>query len=149
MNGYLSWEVLYEPGELQAAGKRDGRVIAEKTVVTAGQPYQIALFPDRLEAQADGSDTVPVRVAVLDKQGYVVPAADHEIRFEVAGAGRLLGVGNGNPSSHEPDKSVLRRAFNGWCLALIQTAAIAGDIQIRAVSPGLASAEVVLRSVSE
>lgn len=148
-NGYLSWEVLYEPGELQAAGKRGGHVIAEKTVVTAGQPYQIALFPDRLEAQADGSDTIPVRVAVLDKQGYVVPAADHEIRFEVTGAGALLGVGNGNPSSHEPDKSVLRRAFNGWCLALIQTSAAAGAIQVRAVAPGLASAEVVLQSVSE
>ncbi|MEK3672748.1 beta-galactosidase GalA [Paenibacillus sp. FSL R10-2771] len=147
--GYLSWEVIYEPGELKATGKRGGLAIAEKAVVTAGQPYQIALFPDRLEGRADGCDTIPVRVAVLDKQGYVVPAADNEIRFEVSGAGGLLGVGNGNPSSHEPDKSPLRRAFNGWCLALIQASAEAGSIQVRAVSTGLASAEVVLQVTAE
>jgi beta-galactosidase len=107
------------------------------------------LYPDRLEAKADGSDTVPVRVAILDEQGHIVPVADNEIRFEVTGPGVLLGVGNGNPSSHEPDKSTLRRAFNGWCLALIQTSSEAGPIKIRAVSAGLAAAEVVLQAAPE
>ncbi|MEK4064199.1 MULTISPECIES: beta-galactosidase GalA [Paenibacillus] len=144
--GYLSWEVVYEPGELKAVGKRGGHVIAEKAVVTAGQPYQICLYPDRLEGQADGLDTIPVRVAILDEQGHIVPAADNEIRFEVTGAGSLLGVGNGNPSSHEPDKSAIRRAFNGWCLALIQTSPAAGSIKVKAVSMGLAAAEVVLEA---
>lgn len=146
--GYISWEVAYEPGELKATGKSGGRPVAEKAVVTAGQPHRIALFPDRLEARADGCDTIPVRVAVLDRQGHVVPAADNEILFEVSGAGALLGVGNGNPSSHEPDKAPQRRAFNGWCLALVQSSAQAGSISVRAVSAGLEAAEIVLRTAS-
>ncbi|OKP77931.1 glycoside hydrolase family 2 [Paenibacillus sp. P3E] len=146
--GYLSWEVIYEPGELKALGTRDGRIVAEKAVVTAGQPHQICLYPDRTEVEADGSDTIPVRVAVVDEQGHIVPTADPEIRFEVEGAGILLGVGNGNPSSHEPDKAPVRRAFNGWCLALIQSTAEAGPITVRAVSTGLAPAEVVLHALT-
>ncbi|WP_246188190.1 beta-galactosidase GalA [Paenibacillus tengchongensis] len=144
--GYLSWEVNYEPGELKAVGKHGKLTVAEKAVVTAGQPYRIALFPDRQEGRADGSDTIPVRVAVLDRQGHIVPTADNEIRFEVTGAGKLLGVGNGNPSSHEADKSTLRRAFNGWCLALIQTSSEEGAIQLKAVSAGLAGAETVIQA---
>lgn len=143
---YLSWEVIYEPGELKAIGKNGGRTAAEKSAVTTGQPYRIALYPARQNGQADGSDTIPVRVAVLDEQGNVVPTADNEIRFEVEGAGHLLGVGNGNPSSHEPDKAAMRRAFNGWCLALIQTYPDPGQITVRAVSQGLATGEVVLHT---
>ncbi len=146
--GYLSWEVIYEPGELKAVGKRDSQTVAEKAVVTASQPHQIRLYPDRLTGDADGSDTIPVRVAVVDERGYIVPTADHEIRFEVEGSGILLGVGNGNPSSHEPDKASVRRAFNGWCLALIQTSAEAGHITVRAVATGLAPAEVVLQGLT-
>lgn len=148
MNGYLTWKVVYEPGKLEAVGKRGGLEAARKSVVTAGQPHQIQLIPDRHEARADGTDTVPVRVAVLDKDGNIVPTADNEIRFEVSGSGSLLGVGNGNPSSHEPDKSSLRRAFNGWCLALVQASSHAGSIKLRAVSEGLAAAELILQAVS-
>ncbi|WNS46432.1 beta-galactosidase GalA [Paenibacillus sp. MMS20-IR301] len=148
-NGYLSWRVIYEPGELRATGITGGSPVAEKAVATAGQPYRIALFPDRLEGKGDGCDTIPVRVAILDRRGYIVPMADNEITFEVTGAGTLLGLGNGNPSSHEPDKGTVRRAFNGWCLALVQTSAGAGSIQLRAVSAGLAAAEIVLQAVPE
>lgn len=143
--GYLSWEVIYEPGELKAVGKNGGHAAAEKAVVTAGEPYRIALYPDRLEGQADGSDTIPVRVAIVDQQGNVVPTADNEIRFEVTGAGTLLGVGNGNPSSHEADKGPLRRTFNGWCLALIQASSDPGLIKLKAVSVGLSPDEVTIQ----
>ncbi|MBT2289665.1 DUF4982 domain-containing protein [Paenibacillus albidus] len=142
---HLSWDVGYEPGELIAVGKIGGKPVTRKVAVTAGQAAGIRLYPDRSRAVADGADTVPVRVAVVDGQGNIVPTADNEIRFEVEGAGILLGVGNGNPSSHEPDKATVRRAFNGWCLALVQASAEAGPVTVRAVSTGLASAEVVLQ----
>ncbi|MDF9842628.1 MULTISPECIES: beta-galactosidase GalA [unclassified Paenibacillus] len=147
-NGYLTWKVIYEPGQLEAVGKQGGQGVVRKSVVTAGQPHQIQLIPDRHKARADGTDTIPVRVAVLDKDGNIVPTADNEIRFEVSGAGSLLGIGNGNPSSHEPDKSSRRCAFNGWCLALVQTSSRGGAITLSAVSDGLAAAELNLQAVS-
>ena len=54
---------------------------------------------------ADHADLAVVNVAVVDGQGRVVPVADNKITFTVKGPGKLIGVGNGDPSSHEPDKA--------------------------------------------
>jgi beta-galactosidase len=42
-------------------------------------------------------------VAVTDAQGRVVPVAANPVHFELSGPGKILGVGNGDPSCHEPD----------------------------------------------
>ncbi|HEX7576887.1 MAG TPA: hypothetical protein VF430_02490, partial [Verrucomicrobiae bacterium] len=36
-------------------------------------------------------------------QGRVVPVAQNKVHFSVEGAGNIIGVGNGDPSCHEPD----------------------------------------------
>ncbi|MBK8346089.1 MAG: hypothetical protein IPL08_00095 [Saprospiraceae bacterium] len=42
----------------------------------------------------------------------------------IGGAGKIIGVGNGDPSSHEPDKCAdgawQRRLFNGHCQVIVQ-----------------------------
>ncbi|NOV01055.1 glycoside hydrolase family 2 TIM barrel-domain containing protein [Paenibacillus planticolens] len=60
--------------------------------------------------------------------------------------GSLLGVGNGNPSSHEPDKANRRRAFNGYCLLLVQTTSVSGEIVITGTAAGLQAAKFSLKS---
>jgi beta-galactosidase len=42
-------------------------------------------------------------VAVTDAQGRIVPIADNLVSFEISGGGKIIGVGNGDPSSHEAD----------------------------------------------
>jgi beta-galactosidase len=59
---------------------------------------------DRSELLADGSDVAVARVSALDVEGREVPTADAKVTFRVSGPGRVLGVGNGDPSSHEPDR---------------------------------------------
>ena len=49
----------------------------------------------------------------------------------------MIGVGNGDPTSLEPDKADVRRAFNGLCMAIVQAERRAGEIVVRASSPGL------------
>jgi len=49
----------------------------------------------------------------------IVPTADNVITFEVKGEDELIGVDNGNPTSHKDFKSNHRRAFNGLCLAIV------------------------------
>jgi beta-galactosidase len=71
--------------------------------------------------------------------------ADNLVTFGVTGNGKLIGVGNGDPSSHEPDKAHQRHAFNGLCVAIIQAQKTAGEIKVRATSPGLASAATVIQ----
>lgn len=142
--GHLEWKVPYEPGELVATAYKEGVQSAVKKVQTVDAPYIIHMEPDRTEIQADGTDVALVKVSIRDEQGRVVPIADNEVVFAVEGAGTILGVGNGNPSSHEPDKANRRRVFNGYCLMLIQASAMAGEIVVTGTSVGLQSAKLSL-----
>jgi beta-galactosidase len=54
-------------------------------------------------------------------QGRLVPTAGNEISFDIQGEGTLIGLDNGNPVSHEDFKSTRRKAFNGLCLASVQS----------------------------
>jgi beta-galactosidase len=76
-----------------------------------------------------------------------VATADNPLAFQVSGSGKLLGLGNGDPSCHEMDKSNNRRAFNGLCMAIVQTSKSADEIRVEATSPGLQSATVSLTSL--
>jgi beta-galactosidase len=99
----LKWKVKYAPGVLSAKGYKNGRLVAETKVETTGAPAAVQLTPDRSTINADGEDVSVFTVAVTDAQGRVVPVADNLIHFEFSGPGKILGVGNGDPTCHEPD----------------------------------------------
>lgn len=102
-NSHLEWMVPYAPGTLMARGYENGRLVAEEKIETTGAPAAITLTPDRTRINPDGEDLSIVTVAVTDAQGHIVPTADNLVHFEISGAGKIIGVGNGDPSSHEPD----------------------------------------------
>jgi beta-galactosidase len=103
-NSKLSWQVKYEPGTLSAKGfDAAGNVIAETKEETTGTATQIQLTPDRKTINADGEDVAAFTVSALDAQGRAVPVAQNKINFSLEGAGKIIGVGNGDPSCHEPD----------------------------------------------
>lgn len=145
-NGHLVWKVRYVPGELVAKAYRAGHLAATKVVATTNPPTRIHLEPDRDTMAVDGRDVAIVRVSIRDDQGRVVPIADNEVAFTVEGPGKIIGVGNGDPSSHEPDKSTRRRAFNGYCLAIVQAGDEPGKITLKATSPGLLPAAIILEA---
>jgi beta-galactosidase len=99
----LKWKVKYAPGTLSAKGYKNGQLVAETKVETTGAPAAVQLTPDRSAINADGEDVSVFTVAVTDAQGRVVPVAENMIHFELSGPGKILGVGNGDPSCHEPD----------------------------------------------
>ncbi len=115
----LKWKVPYAPGVLSARGFEGGRVVAETKVETTGVPAVVQLKPDRIAIDASGEDVAVVTVAIADAQGRVMPVAGNEVSFELEGPGRILGVGNGDPSCHEPDTFVAVAPFrtvpvDGW-----------------------------------
>jgi beta-galactosidase len=85
-----------------------------------------------------------IRVAIKDAGGRVVPVADNLVKFTVEGPGRIIGIGNGNPTSHEPDKASQRLTFNGYCLVLVQANKETGVISLKAASDMLKGADVIL-----
>jgi beta-galactosidase len=106
-NSKLSWQVKYAPGTLSAKGfDVVGNIIAETKVETTGDATQIQLIPDRKTINADGEDVAVFTVSALDAQGRMVPVAQDKVNFSIEGAGKIIGVGNGDPSCLEPDTFV-------------------------------------------
>ncbi len=115
----LKWKVKYAPGTLAARAFRGGAVVAETRVETTGVPAAIRLTPDRAGLRADGEDVAAVTVSVVDAEGRVVPTANVPVAFTLGGPGRIIGVGNGDPASREPDVFVgapaaRARAIDRW-----------------------------------
>ena len=146
-NGHVHWSVPYAPGTLEARGLRGGQIIATDTVQTTGVPAALKLTTDRTRLSADGEDVTMVEVDVVDAQGRIVPTAGNLVTFTLTGAGNIAGVGNGDPSSHEPDQGNSRSAFGGKCLVIIGADGTPGTIHLKAAAPGLQSASLALRSV--
>ena len=99
----LKWKVPYAAGTLSANGYSAGKRVAETKVETSGAAIAVQLAPDRPTINADGEDLSMVTVSVTDAQGRMVPLAGNRVSFELEGPGRIIGVGNGDPSCHEPD----------------------------------------------
>jgi beta-galactosidase len=145
---HLTWDMPFEPGTLKAVGVKNGEVVTTVELATTGIPAAIALSADRSSISADRRDVTHVTVKIQDEQGRVVPVAMNEIVFTVEGEGKLIGVDNGDPSSHEDFKANRRRAFNGLCMAIVQSTASAGSIRITTSSPGLTSASLTINTVT-
>jgi beta-galactosidase len=150
-NSHLQWMVKYAPGTLLARGYKGGRQIAQDQVETTGAPAAIQLAPDRAAIRADGEDAGVIAVSIVDSKGRVVPVAGNLVHFELAGPGAIIGVGNGDPASHEPDVFLAaadkpgspdwqRRVFNGLAQVIVQSGKVPGKIQLTARSEGLAPA---------
>jgi beta-galactosidase len=147
-NSHLEWKnVIYTPGTLEAYGYRVGQVVATRRVETTGAPYSLTLKANRAVLTAGQRDVAVIDVDVVDDNGRVVPTADSLITFQVEGHGRIIGVGNGNPSSHEADHASQRRAFKGLCQVILQPGDDPGLITLTAASPGLLRKEIVIKSL--
>ena len=120
-NSHVAWKVPYVAGAIEARGFKAGQTDLVDRRETTGAPAKIVLMPDRARISADGEDLSVVVAHIVDSQGRVVPTAADEVTFTVGGPGRVIGVGNGDPSSHEPDRASKRKAFNGLCMALVQS----------------------------
>lgn len=102
-NDHLEWKVSYQPGELKAVGYTGGKASMETIVATTGPAAQLALDAHVNELAAGSPDVAVINVSVRDNEGRVMPLADNLLHFSISGPGKIIGVGNGNPSSHEPD----------------------------------------------
>ena len=105
-------------------------------------PAKIRLIADRAGIKASGNDLSFVTVQILDAYGNIVPDADNLVEFDIAGSGFIAGVDNGSQTSMESFKANRRKAFNGLCLAIVQSNNKAGNIILKARSKGLQSASI-------
>jgi beta-galactosidase len=138
-NRHLEWRVPYAPGRLEAIGYTRGARVVRDVRETSGPAHSVELTADRRIARS--GEVVILNAAVLDARGRPVPTADNLLRFSASG-GEIIGVGNGNPNSLEPDVASERRAFNGLAQAILRGGASSGPVTASVASAGLSGSQV-------
>ncbi len=145
-DGHVAWVVKYEAGSIEARGYKGDKVVMTTKRETTGAPAKLVIRPDRREVSADGEDVAMFAVEVKDSHDRIVPITDNEITFKISGEGKLIGVGNGDPTDQASDKGTSRKAFGGYCMGVVQSTSKAGDIKVEASSPGLESATATINA---
>lgn len=144
----LIWDdVIYEPGEVKViAYNEDGNPVDEKSIKTAGKPYQLELLVDRVELNADGKDLAYITVRSLDKDGNLCPLDQSMVNFSVKGNGAYRASANGDPTSldlfHKPQMPL----FNGQLTAIVQAGEGSGDVIFEATAKGLKKGKATLKT---
>ncbi len=141
------WTVPYAPGRIEARAMRGGKVVSTAVHETAGKPVKLRLTPARTVMAGDDEDAQPITIDAVDARGRHVPTANLMTHFTIDGA-TLLGVGNGDPNSHEPEQFAgpagARALFNGLAQLIVRAGAGRGRITVRATADGLKPATLVI-----
>ncbi len=128
-NGRLEWKVPYVVGRLVARGFVDGNETMVREVATTGPAAGVSVKPEY------EGDLAIVAVSSVDAEGRFAATGDGLVQFEVLGPARIIGVGNGDPSSLEADKSVEtkwgRRLFGGLAQVIVQRTAGTGEVVLK------------------
>ena len=131
---HVQWRVTFEPGEVRAVARKDGQVVREQAIRTAGQPDHIQLSVDY-----QGRDLTFVQATVVDKDGNRCPWAENQLFFGADGGAEVVATDNGCQTSMERFTAPQRKAFFGRCMAVVKGK---GTLKARAI--GLPSASVTL-----
>ncbi|MCI3920769.1 DUF4982 domain-containing protein [Paenibacillus sp. TRM 82003] len=143
------WKLPYAKGELQAiAYDEAGSVVATDVRRSFGDAARIRLQPDKTTLTADGLDLIFVEIGMADADGNPVDNANNRVRVEVTGAGRLLGLDNGDSTDYDPYKGLSRRLFSGKLMAIVGATLQPGDIRVEVSSAGMATESLTLESVT-
>ncbi len=126
------WMIPFTAGKIEAVAYKNGSMAATDSIVTSGAASQIKIETDRDTILADGNDLAFLETDMLDSTESPAPFADNQIIYSVTGPGKIAGVDNGNPISLESFKGSSRKAFNGKCLAIIQSSGAEGQIAVTA-----------------
>lgn len=133
----VTFETVYEPGEVVAISYKDGKEISRDTLVTAKTASKISLLPDKKKMCADGHDLIYVEIQITDENGIIVPDAQIELRALVTGDGYLAGFGSSNPVTEENYTDDSASTYRGRAMAVIRSGYEKGSCELTISADGL------------
>jgi beta-galactosidase len=144
------YAVPYEPGALVAVGYQNGKAAGRWELRTAGAAADARMILDKTQIKADGQALAYVTVSLVDANGTPIYARsdDRQVQVRVSGAGRLAGIGNGDPQDAASFQSGDRKTFHGQVVAAIQAGTTAGPIGVEVTVEGLPARKVWLNAIS-
>jgi beta-galactosidase len=138
------WQVPYAPGRIEARAYTAGKLVSKTANETTGEAVALRLSSDVASLMPDGRDAAAVMVEAIDAKGRTVPQAAHMISYEISG-GAIIGLGNGDSNSLEPEKGDKRSLFHGLGQVIVQSLdGKPGSLKLTATSPGLKAATLSL-----
>lgn len=150
-DGHLKWKAVYKSGKVVATGYKNGKRIMTQVIETTKPAAVVVLKSDRQQITADDRDVAVITVEIQDVKGRIVPNACQMLNISLAGDGRILGVGNGDPSylgaDHPKDKDCKQfsiPAFNGLAQIILQSGSTASDMTLTVGAGGLKSGNIVI-----
>jgi beta-galactosidase len=85
----------------------------------------------------------------VDAKGRLVPTADLPVTFSVSGPATIVGLNNGDPTNHEPEKGSQHGTYRGLAQVIVQSKlAGLGTFTLHAASPGLVGGDVSINVVA-
>jgi beta-galactosidase len=144
---YTHWIIPFEKGELTVNALDDnGNVIASDRQKSFGDPVKVVLSPDRTTINAAENELCFIEITLADECGTPVANARNYVKVNVSGAGRLLGLDNGDSTDYEQYKTDSRRLFGGKLLAIVGSDGTSGEIKVEVTSKGLETGTVTIVS---
>lgn len=142
------WKIPYEEGELKAiAYDEDGEIIATDVRKSFKDAKKIRLHANKRVLHADGLDLIFVEIEMEDENGNVVENANNRVHVNVTGAGRLIGLDNGDSTDYDQYKGLSRRLFSGKLMAIIGAKLELGKIGLEVSSKGLRTETIEFEAV--
>ncbi|KAF2122402.1 glycoside hydrolase superfamily [Lophiotrema nucula] len=140
------WDnVTYQPGDLKVVTYKNGVEWATSTTRTVGDATKLNITSDT--TIISGDTLAFVSVAVVDKNGDIVPRASNSVTFKIDGPGTIVSTDNGNPADMTAFPSTTRKVFSGLVLAIVRAnAGASGEITVSASADGLTGAQVMLQT---
>jgi len=149
-DGVIRSTIAYEPGELVAHAFFQDEFGKEKqvtdTLVSADEPYALAMQPDRKKVSANKREVVHITTQVVDSTGTLNPNSNHEANYTLDGPGRIRVIDNGDLADHTPNGSSSREVRRGKQLLILQAGSELGDLIINASADGLKPSSVKIKS---
>ncbi len=139
------WQLVYRPGSLKAvAYDQNGNIIAEDCEESFQDALNLQMKPEKNWLAGNGRDLCFIEINAADQNGRLVKNANNDVLVEVNGAGRLMGLDNGDSTDFSPYKGAQKRMFRGKLLAIIAPYGEAGEISVTVRSNGLTEAQIKL-----
>lgn len=143
------YNLPYEKGVLTAvAYDENGKEAAKEEKHSFGNSDSIVLTAENTKVKADGRDLLFITIETKDENGIFVENASDRVEVRVTGAGRLIGLDNGDSTDYDSYKGTSRRLFNGKLLAIVQADTVPGEIRVAVTGKGIRGAKLLCEAVS-
>jgi len=140
------YEIMYEPGTLEAAAYTDGRETGRFALRTAGDDTVMEACVERPNLRAGAGDLAFVTVCLTDGKGILKPYEKRVINVSVEGPGVVQGFGSADPQPVRSYDDTAWETYDGKVMAVIRATDEAGDIAVTFACDGMDPVKVMLAS---